>query len=370
MRRLAILLRTELKAWARDPITALGGFIAPGVMLLAFGLLFGGERSFPIALVNRDQGPAGAMLAATMGEVMSPFDQPYYRPLDLREDEAWQAFASQRIDAVWVVPRDFSQQLQMGQYPHIEMHFNNYIDDRAKNHRIYAAEILWRFYQKAGQRSPPLALAETYPLPVLVDWFWLIGAGIVLLGVTLGAMFNIFMLTYKEQVSQVTLEFGLSPRPLAEILLPKVVLALVMGLLTGTVFLVVLYVWVGIWPGRFLWAVALLCGLVALSWISLALVMGLRMRHYMAGAIASILLGVIAFFVSGGLAPLRYYPQEVQVIARLFPNAYAIDPLRDLMLFHSWPATWGETVLVLAGFAAVALAVSLAVAARSMRRLG
>ena len=34
------------------------------------------------------------------------------------------------------------------------MHFSNYNDDRAKNHRIYSAEILWRFYEKTQSASP------------------------------------------------------------------------------------------------------------------------------------------------------------------------------------------------------------------------
>ena len=52
----------------------------------------------------------------------------------------------------------------------------------------------------------------------------------------LGGMVNMFMLTHKEQVARVTLEFGLAPRPLAWVLLPKTLLALLMGLLTGTAF--------------------------------------------------------------------------------------------------------------------------------------
>ena len=50
------------------------------------------------------------------------------------------------------------------------MHFNNYNDDRAKNHRIYAAEILWRFYENAGYPQSPLTLDETYPRAEMVEW--------------------------------------------------------------------------------------------------------------------------------------------------------------------------------------------------------
>ncbi|MHB1160468.1 MAG: hypothetical protein ACYC3V_09090 [Chloroflexota bacterium] len=93
-----------------------------------------------------------------------------------------------------------------------------------------------------------------------MDWFWIIGVGLVLFTSTLGAMFNVFMLTCRERISKVTLEFGMTPRPLPLVLLPKLVLALVMGLLFGTLMMGVLYLWSGISPGSFLWPAYLVAG--------------------------------------------------------------------------------------------------------------
>lgn len=370
MRRFWILFRTELEAWRRDPITAVGGFIPTMVLLAAFGLLFGGRLTFKIAVLDHDAGSQGAVLRETFDEVLSPFGTPYYDVLDLPEEEAWDAYRAHRIDGVWVIPADFTVRAEAGRSPSVEMHFSNYNDDRAKNHRIYAAEILWRFYEKSGLPAPPLALAEEYPRPEMVAWFPIIAVAVVLLSVTLGGMLNIFMLTHKEQLSRVTLEFGLAPRPLAWVLLPKALLALLMGLVTGTVFLGVLYLWLGVWPGPHLWAVWLLSGLVSLFWIALALLLGLRARNYMSGAIASILSALTLFFIGGGLNIVRGYEHRVLLVAWLFPNTYAVDPLRDLVLFNSWPVDWTATVLKLAGFAAAGLALGMTAAARQLRRLG
>lgn len=57
-------------------------------------------------------------------------------------------------------------------------------------------------------------------------------------------------------------------------------------------------------------------------------------------------------------------------VARLFPNTCAVDPLRDLVLFNSWPVGWVATVLKLAGFAAAGLLLGMTVAARQLRWLG
>jgi ABC-2 type transport system permease protein len=370
MKRFLILLRTEIKALLRDPLPMLGGLIPPTILLVAFGLLFGGRLSFTIAVLNHDAGPWGDVLRATFDEVISPFGQPYYAVLDLPDDQAWQAYHEYRLDGVWVIPEDFSARLEAGRHPTIEMYFSNYNDDRAKNHRIYSAEIMWRFYEKAGLPGPPLDMAEEYPLPEMVDWFSLIGVGLVLLAATLGGMFNVFILTYKEQVAKITLEFGMSPRPMVAVLLPKVILALVMGLLTGTVLMGFLALWTGIWPGRLVWVVWLLCGLAALFWIALMLILSLRARHFMAGAIGTILGGITVFFVSGGLGPVQYYPRGVLWFARLFPNTHVVDPLRDLILFHAWPGNWLQVLLIAAMFAAAGLVVGFAVTGRRLRRIG
>ncbi|MBN1579971.1 MAG: ABC transporter permease [Anaerolineae bacterium] len=370
MRRFWILFLTEIKALMRDPISVLGGFIAPGILMVAFGLLFGGRLTFKIAVFNHDTGPWGDVLRQTIDEVISPFGTPYYDVSKLSEDRAWDAYHAHALDGVWVIPPDFSARLDAGQHPIIEMHFDNYNDDRAKNHRIYSAEIVWRFYEKIGRPGPPLALAEEYPRPEMIHWFPLIAVGLVLLGVSLGGLFNIFLLTYKEHLARITLEYGLAPRSLAWILFPKVLLALLMALVTGTALLFVVYLWVGVWPGRFLWAVWLLFGLVALFWASVGLVLGIRIRHYMAGAITGVLGGVIVFFIGGGLAPVRQNWDKVIWPAWLFPNTYAVDPVRDLVLFRSWPTDWTPTLFALIGFALMSLVGGMVLAARRLRRLG
>jgi ABC-type polysaccharide/polyol phosphate export permease len=90
----------------------------------------------------------------------------------------------------------------------------------------------------------------------------------------------------------------------------------------------------------------------------------------MAGAIGGVLGGVIIFFIGGGLAPVRQNWAKVLWLARLFPNTYAVDPVRDLVLFHAWPADWSVTLLTLIGLALVGLVGGMSLAARQLRRLG
>jgi len=370
MRRLWILFKTEFNVWRHDPITAMGGIIPCLFILIAFALLFGGRLSFPIAVINNDSGEFGQLLVDTFPEVISPLDnQPYYAVQPLEEDQAWLAYQSYQIEGIWIIPEDFSERIAAGNKPSIDMHFMNYNDDRAKNHRIYSSEILWAFYQKIGLGKPPLERAEEYPLPEMVDWVSVISIGIVLLAVTLGGIFNMYILTYKAQINKITLEMGLSPRSLAWVLVPKTILATLFGLVSGTIFLVIIRFWLGFWPGGYLGAVWLLAGLVGIFWIQVALAFGLIARNYMAGAIGSVLGAMIIFFIGGGLSMVRVHQDAVTWIAWLFPNTYAVDPIRDLVLFNTWPADFYPVLLKLIGFAVIAIFLGSLFSIRKLRKV-
>lgn len=370
MRRFWIILLTEIKAWRQDPVTAMGGLIPPLFIMIGFSLMFGGNPSFRIALLNHDRGSYGNILHQALDETISPFGAPYYQVVSIPESEVWQAYKTFRLDGVWVIPEDFSQRLMQGEAPYIEMHFANFIDDLAKNHRIYQSEVLWTFYKRVDMPAPPLEMAEEYPLSEMVGWLPIIAVGIALVSFMLGGMINIMMLTYKEHVSQITLEFGLAPHSLGWVFVPKVLLALLMSLITGTIFLGIFYLFIGEFPTRYLPAVWLLAGLVALFWIAAVLLVGLRARHYMSAMIGIILSSFVVFFIGGGLSMVRNNASNVAWFAWLFPNTYAIDPLRDLILFHSWPVDWTATVLKLTGFAVAGLTISMVIAARQIRRVG
>jgi hypothetical protein len=191
---------------------------------------------------------------------------------------------------------------------------------------------------------------------------------VALLSFMLGGMMNIFMLTHKENLSGVTLEFGLAPRSLGWVLIPKLTLSLVMGLLTGTGLLLLVYLWTGAWPGWRLWAVWTIAGLVILFWAPLTMLLAFRARQF-AGAVAVILTGLTAFFIGGGLGLVRYNERYVPWFSWLFPNTYAIDPLRDIVLFHSWPIDWWQTFAKLVGFAGLSLIVCFTLTARRLRSL-
>lgn len=368
MRRLWIILSTEFKSWRQDPVSAVGGILPPLIILIAFSIMFGARPTFKIAFINYDQGSYGDLVREAIEETISPFDVPYYDISPLSEAQAWEAYGQNHLDGIWVIPEDFSERIKAGQEPHIEMYFSNFIDDAAKNHRIYQAEVMWTFYKKIAMPAPPLAILEEYPVPRMVGWFPIISVGAALLSFILGGMMNIFMLTYREKVANITLEFALSPRSLGWVMLPKILLALVMSLVTGTIFLGIIYLWTGSWPGHFLPHVWLIAGLVSLFWIMSILVVGLRARHFMGAAIGVVLTGVTAFFVGGGLLMVRNNEANVPWFSWVIPNTYAVDTLRDFILFNTYSPDFTMNLLILAIFATVAVTAGIGIASHQLRR--
>ncbi|MBN2531652.1 MAG: ABC transporter permease [Spirochaetales bacterium] len=371
MKRFLIIFYTEFMAWAKDPITALGGIIPPLFILIAFGLMFGGNLSFKIGLLNLDAGSYGGKLSLALKNTISPLNNnPYYAVTEGSREFLFKKYNNFELDGIWIIPDDFSRRIEGCDKPRIEMYFNNYHDDRAKNHRIYSAEILWQFYKTIGYPGPPVETLEHYPGDRMIDWFPIIAVGAILLAAMVGAMMNIFMLTYKEQISRITMEYALAPYSLITVFFVKTILSLFMGMVSMTVIMAVAYFWTGIWPVTGLFTAYLLCLLVSLFWTSFAMFLGLHTKRYMVGAVISILTGITLFFVSGGMTMVKANTHKILFFSWFFPNIYAVDPLRDIILFQEWPEDFFPVLVILILFALFSIISGWIFSAKRIRSMG
>jgi hypothetical protein len=67
---------------------------------------------------------------------------------------------------------------------------------------------------------------------------------------------------------------------------------------------------------------------------------------------------------------VRAHKDAVTWIAWLFPNTYAVDPLRDLVLFNTWPPDFWQTLFILTAFAVGAILAGSLFSTRKLRSLG
>ncbi|MEO1429416.1 MAG: ABC transporter permease [Cyanobacteria bacterium J06633_8] len=114
-------------------------------------------------------------------------------------------------------------------------------------------------------------------------------------------------------------------------------------------------------------AIALIVFLLALGVTALSLGLAFALPGHIELIAVIFVTNLPLLFASTALAPLSFMPKWLQVVAALNPLSYAIEPIRYLYTHQSWgfnsivmQAFWGDVtfggaILVLSGFALVAL---------------
>lgn len=141
-----------------------------------------------------------------------------------------------------------------------------------------------------------------------------------------------------------------------------------MALVSTTLVLLAFSVWTGIGVSSHILAFWLLAELVALFWAGLAFILSFLSGRALGSSIIVVAIGLIVFFIAGGTSSVRYSSGNLWWLIRFFPNTYAVDPIRDLVLFNTIPANWTQTLLTLVLFAAVSLGAGFFFAIRQLRR--
>ena len=122
IRRILILIVKDFRIFLSDPVAIGLGLIVPMVMILVFGIVFGGVYShgigeFTVLAVNEDQGPAGRRLLRALDDLDEINIVEHLRGDSLALDSAT---ARQRVEdgknsVALIGPTDFSAGLKAGE---------------------------------------------------------------------------------------------------------------------------------------------------------------------------------------------------------------------------------------------------------------
>lgn len=122
IRRILILLRKDFRIFLADPVAIGLGFIVPMVMILVFGLVFGGAyestlSEIVVLAVDEDQGPAGRRLLRSLDDLdeINIVERLKGDSLDLDSAKARKRVASGKNSIALIVPTDFSEGLKGGE---------------------------------------------------------------------------------------------------------------------------------------------------------------------------------------------------------------------------------------------------------------
>ncbi|MFH1010237.1 MAG: hypothetical protein V1784_03265, partial [bacterium] len=122
IRRLLILVRKDFRSFLTDPVAIGLSLVVPMVMILVFGIVFGGMgggglHEFYVLAVNEDSGPAGRRLLDALDKLDEIVIVERLRgdTLALDSARARQRVAAGKNSVALIVPSDFSEGLKAGE---------------------------------------------------------------------------------------------------------------------------------------------------------------------------------------------------------------------------------------------------------------
>jgi ABC-2 type transport system permease protein len=348
MRLFWVEFKKLLTLFRADPKSAGAGFVAPSLMLIMFYLIFGHLASFPIAIINQDQGAWGARLQSRIEEQISPLGKiPYFKQVELPLNEALLAYQQGRLVGVLIIPADFSARIDQADSPVIEYHLNNYNADFAKNLRLYLQEGMLDFY-RTHYPEVDIRMDEIYAAPSQVEWIDIIASGVLLFAFVVGGMFNFLYLFFKEKQHKTLLSYQLAPQTILPSFAARTCFALLVSCATGlcNAGLALLLTGNNFFPYLLRFSPMLM--LISLTYIFAACIVSLHMKIFYGAVLGVMFSAILLWIISGGMVHIR--PTGILgFIATLIPNTYALDLLRGV-LFDPAYAGYHENIAILALF--------------------
>jgi ABC-2 type transport system permease protein len=202
-----------------------------------------------------------------------------------------------------------------------------------------------------------------------VDYFQSLVPGVVIMSIFLGAMttgvFNIVM----DRFLGVEEAYLLTPLTKTDIVAGLIISGLS---ITTTVAVIVLAASIALTgiplpdsPRQYALALLVIV-LTTLSLLSLMFTVLGRAKHPRIVGILSGFLNVILFFPSGAIYPIASLPGWLRGLARINPEAYAVDALKSVLFKNAGFMTVIADVVFLGAFAAVMMTVSIVLFRRTL----
>lgn len=329
--RLRAMIVKEFWAILRDPRARIVLFIPPLMQLLVFSFASTLEvKNFDIGLLDRSGGRAAIELASQLAG--SP---NVHRIVPLRSMEAVRAAIDDRkVIAVIVLQPDFDATIARGGTGTAGV----ILDGRRSN----AAQIVAGYLQRVAAATGAVLRPDIPPPParsVVVNWFnpnldylWFTLPGLI---VTIGAVSGISVTAQsvaRERELGTFDQLMVSPLRVPEILVGKMVPPVVVGLINGTLYLLVARLILGVpFTGSvLLFYLSLLLFLIAL--IGVGMFISAASATQQQAFLGAFLVTVPLILLSGYASPVDNMPGWLQIVSRANPARWFLEIDEGLFL--------------------------------------
>lgn len=330
--RLFALTRKEFRQLMRDRSSLLLGIGLPIFLILIFGYGMSLDiRNVPVAVVMEDSSP-------TAHDVISGLQlSRYFSPRIVSSRAvAVQQMQTHEVDAMVVIPNDFSSRLNKGE-AQIQVILQGVDANRATMVRAYLTGAVHGWAQKRLDRGNP----GTGSIVVLDRmWFnaantstWYLVPGLTVLIMTLIGAFLTALVMAREWERGTLESLFVTPAKPVEILLAKVIPYFVVGMLGMVLCLLAAKVLFAVPLYGSLWV--LLAGAMLYQLVAVGmglLISAVTKNQFVASQVALVTSFLPALLLSGFIFDLRNVPAVIRWIGNALPATYFMELVKTLFL--------------------------------------
>lgn len=297
--------------------TVLGLFLPVNfLILLSLFALSGGLA--PTAVVMNDTGPLAQQFYHAMATAHS------FRLQTANAQQAQALIQAGKIVAIVTIPADFGTHLQAGQPVALDVQINNLNTDFTNDIRRAVPLSITSFYATAFPRAANITAVEHDLWLQDTDYIPYLTVSILVVALMMGGLLQAGTAAAREWEDVTIKELLLSPASRWAIGAGQMLGAFLMALASAAVVLLVLIVFVGVWPlhwGEVI-GFTLLTIAIFVAWGTLLGTLLKRRQAFLPLAFAT---SLPLFFLSGAFGPISFlHVPLLEFIAEIFPVYYAI----------------------------------------------
>lgn len=352
------IVKKDLATWIRSPstiaVTVLPAIILMFVLILQAAAVTGS----PVAIVNQD---SGGRAAVELQRTAQQYDG-FYSARVMSKAQAETAYENLSVAGILVIPAEFSRDIANKKRPTIVWQVRNFNNDTANDLRRALPDILTQFLASGAAGKNPMHIQvqehDVHAKDVSFVGFNMIAVAVML--ILQAGVVNAGLAAVREWETGSIKELLLSPAKPSTLILGKVAAGVVASDLTGGVALLAA-VAAHIIPVPSLGLALLALVIVTLTAVvgsGLGVLIGAALRATERVSGLSISLSFYLFFLAGGITDIAYLPRWLQAVAAYIPNTYALDGLRQTLLYNTSAGIFTDMgVLVIAGFVALVIGI-------------
>ena len=365
LNRILALIIKEFLALLKDPKSRSVLIGPPLIQLIVFGYAATYElKDIPYAIYNEDRGAISRTLEAAFAGA------PTFRRVATlsAEEEMAPLIDSRKVLLVIHIGQRFSDRLLSGESTQVQAPLQVIIDGRNSNTAMvalnYVRSIVDQFnrqwMRERGQSALPAYLESRAWFNPNLESRWFFVPGIIGMLALIITILVTAMTVAREREQGTFDQLLVTPLRPGEILLGKALPGFLIGMVQGTVILLIVTLWfrvplLGSLP-------ALYCGLALflLSGVGIGLLISSLAVTQQQGLLGAFLFVVPAITLSGFATPIANMPPIVQAITRIDPLRYFMVILRkvflegagfDVLIDQFWPmALIGASALALSSW--------------------